>query len=136
MKYLLTSAALVLVALAAQPAAAQPPASTAQPTQMCLRPNFINGWKVINNQSLIVYDRVNHPYMVTLQKGCYDLKWPSHLGFSNGTGFGLNCIGHNDFLTVPANGGDALQRCTIQDVQATTPTAAAAAVAAAANSSR
>ena len=38
-------------------------------------------------------------------------------GFSNGSGFGLGCIGARDLLYVPANGGFPAQRCIISDVQ-------------------
>jgi hypothetical protein len=102
------------------PAAAQPspPAGSAP---ACLRQNMVNGWKVVNDQTLIVNDRVGHKFTVSLAKGCRDLQWPSRLGFSNGTGFGIGCIGRHDFLYVPANGPDIGQRCLINDVQPYTP---------------
>jgi hypothetical protein len=92
-------------------------AQTPAPTQACLRQNMVLGWKVVNDQTLVVSDRVNRQFTVTLEKGCHDLKWPSHLGFSNGTGFGIGCIGARDLLYVPANGGFPSQRCIISDVQ-------------------
>ena len=99
------------------PAAAQPSPPAAPSGSVCLRQNMVNGWKVVNDQTLIVNDRVGRKFTVTLAKGCRDLKWPSRLGFSNGTGFGLGCIGRNDFLYVPANGPDVSQRCLVNDVQ-------------------
>jgi len=83
----------------------------------CLRQNMVNGWKVVNDQSLIVTDRVGHQYNVALAKGCVGLNWPLRLGFSAGTGFGLSCIDRNDFVIVPANGGYPGQRCLINSVQ-------------------
>jgi len=83
----------------------------------CLRENMVNGWKVINDQTLIVFDRVGRQYTVALAKGCTGLKWPMRLGFSAGSGFGLNCIARNDFVTVPAQPGTVSQRCLINSVQ-------------------
>jgi len=110
MKYLVPALSALLLAGAAHPAAAQP-------QQQCLRQNMVNGWKVVNDQTLIVTDRVGHQFTVSLAKGCRDLKWPMRLGFSAGTGFGLSCIGRHDFLYVPPNGGNISQRCLIDDVQ-------------------
>jgi len=83
----------------------------------CLRQNMVNGWKVVNDQALIVFDRVGRQYNVALQKGCTGLKWPMHLGFVSGSGFGLSCITRNDFVMVPAYGGTVSQRCLINSVQ-------------------
>ena len=111
MRYLVPALpALLLAGAALSPA-------FAQPGQACLRQNMVQGWKVVNDQSLIVTDRTNRQFAVSLEKGCRDLKYPMRLGFSNGTGFGLGCIGHHDFLYVPANGGDVSQRCLIADIQ-------------------
>jgi hypothetical protein len=114
----LVSLAVAFSALAlSEPIVAQPSQPAVPPGGACLRQNMVNGWKVVDDQTLIVNDRVGHKFTVSLAKGCRDLKWPSHLGFSNGTGFGLGCIGHHDFLYVPANGPDISQRCLINDVQ-------------------
>ncbi len=90
----------------------------AQPAQSCLRQDMVNGWKVVNDQTLIVTDRVGKQYTLSLAKGCHDLKWPSTLGFSSGSGTGLACLGRNDFLNVPADAANVAQRCLIQNVQA------------------
>jgi Family of unknown function (DUF6491) len=94
-----------------------PTAALAQ--QQCLRPNMVNGWKVINDQTLIVFDRVGRQYTVALAKGCTGLKWPLRLGFNSGLpgDIGLSCITRNDFVTVPASGGYVTQRCLINSVQ-------------------
>jgi hypothetical protein len=78
---------------------------------------MVDGWKVVNDQTLIVNDRVGRKYTVTLARGCHDLKWPDKLGWSASNGFAIGCIQHNDFLYVPANGPDVSQRCLIEDVQ-------------------
>ena len=92
------------------------PVAEAAQEQQCLRQNMVNGWKVIDNQTLIVSDRVGRQYTVRLEKGCTDLKWPMHLGFSAGTGFGLSCITRHSFLTVPDTGVTPSQRCQISSV--------------------
>jgi hypothetical protein len=112
MRYLVPALSALLLAGAALTAPA-----AAQPQQQCLRQNMVNGWKVVDDRTLIVTDRVGHRFTVSLAKGCRDLKWPMRLGFSAGTGFGLSCIGRHDFLYVPPNGGDISQRCLIDDVQ-------------------
>ena len=107
--------ALSVLALAVPVATLSPAA--AQPGQACLRQNMVQGWKVVNDQTLIVSDRVGRQFTVTLEKGCRNLNVPMHLGFSAGTGFGISCIGRHDFLYVPATGGDVSQRCLVSDVQ-------------------
>jgi hypothetical protein len=92
-------------------------APTAAEAQACLRQNMVNGWKVVNDQTLIVTDRVGHQYTVALQKGCTGLKWPLRLGFTSSSGFGLSCITRNDFVFVPAQPGTVSQRCLINSVQ-------------------
>jgi hypothetical protein len=114
----LVSLAVALGTLAlTQPVVAQPSRPAAAPGGACLQQNMVDGWRVVNDQTLIVNDRIGRKFTVSLAKGCRDLKWPSHLGFSNGTGFGLGCIGRNDFLIVPPNGPDVGQRCLVNDVQ-------------------
>lgn len=115
MRYFVPAAAAALLmagaALTASPAAAQPR------QQMCLQQNMVNGWKVINDQTLIVTDRVNRQYQINLMRGCRDLKWPMRLGFQSGTGFGIGCIQRHDFVYVPPGGGQIAQRCLIESVQ-------------------
>ena len=94
-------------------------APSAMAAEQCLRRNMVNGWKVVNDQHLVVIDRVGRAYDVNLQPGCAGLEWPMRLGFSTGLpgDFGLTCITRNDFITVPANGGYVTQRCLINSVQ-------------------
>jgi hypothetical protein len=115
MKYLIPALGALLLAGAAfaAPASAQP----MQPQQQCLRQNMVNGWKVVNDQTLIVDDRVGHKFTVSLAKGCHDLNWPMHLGFSAETTTSLSCVERHGFVYVPANGGRLSQRCLIESVQ-------------------
>ncbi len=119
------SFALVLPFLAeAQPV---PPAPAAK---VCLRQDMVRGWKVIDDKTLIVTDRVNKQFTVSLMPGCHDLKFNDRLGFKSFGGIGLSCLGHNDYVLVPPGGGLPSQRCFISDIQgysATTPLAGAAA---------
>ncbi len=110
--------ASALIAAALLAGALAPTAAEAQ--GQCLRQNMVNGWKVVNDQTLIVTDRVGHQYTVALQKGCTGLNWPMRLGFGSGLpgDFGLSCIDRNDFVMVPAYAGMPSQRCLINSVQA------------------
>ncbi len=98
MKYLVPALGALLLAGAALAATAS--AQPMQP-QQCLRQNMVNGWKVVNDQTLIVDDRVGHRFTVSLAKGCHDLNWPMHLGFSADTTTSLSCVGRHGFVYVP-----------------------------------
>jgi Family of unknown function (DUF6491) len=110
MKHLIPAMGALLVAGAAlaTPAAAQ---------DLCLRQNMVNGWKVVNDQTLIVDDRVGRQFTVSLAKGCHDLSWPDRLAFSADTTTSLSCIQRHGFVYVPANTGRPSQRCLIENVQ-------------------
>lgn len=98
-------------------AAAQPQAmAPAKP--VCLHQDMVWGWKVVNDRTLIVTDKVQKTYKVSLRPGCFDLKWPLRLGFKSFNGFGLSCLTHNDYVIVPPQGGMPAQRCFISDVTA------------------
>ena len=109
MKLVATALAVALLGMAIAPTAEAAQAA-------CLRQNMVNGWKVLNDQRLIVTDRVGRQYDVALEKGCTGLDWPMRLGFSADTGFGLSCITRHSFVYVPANGGYPRQRCLISNV--------------------
>ena len=112
MKYLVPALGALLLAGAALAAPA-----AAQPQQQCLRQNMVNGWKVVDDQTLIVDDRIGHTFTVSLAKGCHDLDWPMRLAFSAETTSSLSCIERHGFVYVPANGGRISQRCLIESVQ-------------------
>ena len=94
--------------------------TAAQAQTQCLRRNMVQGWKVINDQTLIVTDRVGRQYNVALKKGCTGLDWPNALGFGTGLpgDLSITCLTRNDFVTVAPNGGTPRQRCTIASVVA------------------
>jgi hypothetical protein len=79
MKLLHAALAACLLGAALAPTAAEAQAQ-------CLRRNMVQGWKVINDQTLIVTDRVGRQYNVALKKGCTELYWPNALGFGTGPG--------------------------------------------------
>jgi len=110
---------LLCFPLAAQ---AQPQVmAPAQSPPVCLRQNMVLGWKVVDNQTLIVTDRVQKTYKVSLRPGCFDLKGPMRLGFKSFSRFGLSCLTRNDFVLVPAQPGFPAQRCLISDIAAYVP---------------
>jgi hypothetical protein len=94
------------------------PAQPAQPGNVCLRQDMINGWDVVNDKTLIVTDRVGKKFTVSLMPGCLDLKFNLRLGFKAFGGTRLSCLGHNDYVLVPSGAGLPQQRCFISDVQA------------------
>lgn len=113
MKLLHAALAASLMGVALAPTAAEAQAQS-------LRRNMVQGWKVINDQTLIVTDRVGRQYDVALKKGCTGLDWPNALGFGTGLrgDLGITCLTRNDFVTVAPNGGTPRQRCTIASVVA------------------
>lgn len=98
------AATLSFVALIVPAAAHGQTSSVTEPVKhppVCLRQDMVYGWKVVNDQTLIVTDRVQKAYKVTLKPGCLDLQWPIRLGFQSASGFGISCLTRNDFLIVP-----------------------------------
>ncbi len=112
MKHLLSLAAILAIGMVSS-AAAQPSSSA----QTCLSQNKVDGWKVIDDRTLIVNDRLGRKYKLSLARGCHDLQFPMRLGFSADTGFGLSCLQRHGYVFVPANGPNFAQRCLIEDVQ-------------------
>lgn len=111
------SALLFPLSAASQPQTLNP----AKPPPVCLRQDMVWGWQVVNNQTLIVTDRVQRKYKVSLKPGCLELKWPMHLAFKSFSGFGLSCLTRNDYLIVPPEAGLPSQRCYISDIAAYLP---------------
>ena len=101
----------------------QAQAAALDKSSVCLRQNMVWGWKVVDNRTLIVTDKVQKAYKVSLRPGCFDLKWPMRLGFKSLGGFGLSCLQRNDYLVVPPQAGLPAQRCLISDVAAYAPPA-------------
>ncbi|MES2256157.1 MAG: DUF6491 family protein [Pseudomonadota bacterium] len=94
-------------------AQAQPTA----PAAACLRQDMVDGWKVVNDQTLIVTDRVGKKFTLSLAPGCRNLKFNQRLAFNAFSGTGLSCLGRNDLVLVPPGGGDPGQRCLIAKIE-------------------
>jgi hypothetical protein len=88
----------------------------AQVQNVCLRQDMVRGWDVVNDKSLT--DRVGKKFAVSLMPGCFDLKFNERLAFQAFGRTNLSCLGSNDYVLVPASGGQPRQRCFISDVQA------------------
>jgi hypothetical protein len=88
---------------------------------VCLRQDMVWGWKVVDDKTLIVTDKVQKAYQVSLKPGCYDLKWHLGLGFKSYSGIGVSCLARNDYVIVPPAAGMPGQRCFISDIVAYTP---------------
>ena len=111
---------VLLVPLAAQAQTALvAPAKPASP--VCLRQDMVWGWKVVDDKTLIVTDKVQKAYQVSLKPGCHDLKWHLGLGFKSYSGMGISCLARNDTVIVPPDPGMPPQRCFISDIVAYTP---------------
>ncbi|MGH6827349.1 MAG: DUF6491 family protein [Rhizomicrobium sp.] len=106
-----TATALLMLVVLSGPALAD----TAAPP--CLRQNMVFGWKVVNDRTLIVTDRVRNRFKVSLAPGCFDLKFHLALSFRSLARIGLACLGRNDFVLVRPGGGDPAQRCLIAEIQ-------------------
>jgi hypothetical protein len=83
----------------------------------CLRQNMVLGWDVVNDRTLVVTDRTQHRFKVSLAPGCFNLKFHLALSFRSFARTGLACLGHNDFVLVPPQGGEVAQRCLIAKVE-------------------
>ncbi|MEO8897054.1 MAG: DUF6491 family protein [Rhizomicrobium sp.] len=110
---LLLAASLAPLFFVFHSVAAQP----ATPPSTCLRQDMVDGWTVVNDRTLIVTDRVGKKFTLSLAPGCRNLKFNQRLAFNAFGGTGLSCIGRNDFVLVPAGGGDPGQRCLIARVE-------------------
>jgi hypothetical protein len=111
---------VLFVPLAAQAQTALvAPAKPASP--VCLRQDMVWGWKVVDDKTLIVTDKVQKAYQVSLKPGCHDLKWHLGLGFKSYSGMGISCLARNDTVIVPPDPGMPPQRCFISDIVAYTP---------------
>lgn len=114
--------ALACVVLLPVTARAQPQAMTqAKPADACLRQDMVWGWNAVDDKTLIVTDKAQKAYKITLKPGCFDLKWHLRLSFRSFSGFGVSCLAKNDYVIVPPAAGLPPQRCFISDIAAYTP---------------
>lgn len=79
---------------------------------------MVRGWTVVDDRTLIVTDRLNRPFKVTLMPGCLDLRFHLRLSFRSFSGLGISCIRRGDALLVPPQAGRRAQRCRIADAVA------------------
>lgn len=65
----------------------------------CIFTRMIDGWTVLDDQSLIVYAPThNTPYLVKLWRPQFDLKWANTLGFVDRDNNGMICDGGPDSI--------------------------------------
>lgn len=97
--------------------AATAPASNSS----CLEPVRLYSWKVVNDRTVIVTDRLHRDYKVSLVPGCYNLKFVFQLGFKSFSPSRLSCMGEGDYVLAPGGGGLPRQTCRVDSVVAYTP---------------
>jgi hypothetical protein len=102
-----------LIVLAA-PLAAEAATASAQP--ICLRQDTVKDWKVLDDSTLIVTDRTDKKFRLSLMGACHDLQFQTALSFV--TGGGPPCLARNDAILAPPPIGSApLQRCLIAEIR-------------------
>ncbi len=107
-----TVIALALI-LGPLPTGAAPP----QPAGICLRQDMIQGWKVLNDSTLVVTDRVGKKFRLSLTGACHDLQFQTALAFKPFGGSGLSCLTRNDAVLVSLPGYDSPpERCLISRI--------------------
>jgi Family of unknown function (DUF6491) len=87
------------------------------PKGVCLRQNMIEGWKVLNDKSLIVIDRAGKKFRLSLTGACHDLQFQTVLAFRPFSGSGISCLTRNDTViaSLPGYGGPP-ERCLITEI--------------------
>lgn len=83
----------------------------------CLRQDMVLGWNVVNDRTLIVTDRTQHRFKVSLMPGCFDLKFHLGLSFRSQMRTRLACLARNDLVIVPRQAGELGERCLIAGVE-------------------
>jgi hypothetical protein len=117
MKRLICAAVLATTALVASPAIAQP----GKPATACLEPIRFDRWKALNDNVLIITDRANKNYRITLAPGCWNVSWAMNIGIQTFSPSRLSCVSRGDYVIVPRDVGVPRQRCLIDKVEAYTP---------------
>ena len=111
-------AASLAIAFAAPSGAKAAPASGQSP---CLLQDMVQGWKVLNDSTLIVTDRTNKKFRLSLTGACHDLQFQTVLAFKPFSGSSLSCLARNDSVLAPPPVGNApVQRCLITEIRAYT----------------
>jgi hypothetical protein len=97
---------------------AAPMAASAAASDVCLRQDRIEGWNVLNDSTLIVSDRLNKKFKVSLTGACHSLQFLTRLAFKPFSGSGLSCLTRNDAVEASLPGyGPSPERCLITDVE-------------------
>jgi hypothetical protein len=107
---------VVFALLLAAPMAAE--AAPAAPPGICLRQDMVQGWNVLNDDTLIVTDRAGKKFRLLLTGSCHDLQFLTALRFRSFSGNGLPCLTRNDAVAaaLPGDHGPP-HRCLITEVQ-------------------
>ena len=95
-----------------------PMAASAAPGDVCLRQDRIEGWNVLNDHTLIVTDKLNKKFRLSLTGACSSLQFLTQLSFKPFSGSGLSCLTRNDAVEASLPGyGPSPERCLITDVE-------------------
>ncbi len=87
----------------------------------CLRQDMVKDWKVLDDNTLIVTDRMNQKFRLSLTGACHDLQFQTALAFKPFGGSTLSCLARNDSVLAPPPVGNApVQRCLITEIRAYT----------------
>jgi len=109
------AAASFAVVLVAPLAAKAAPAAVQAP---CLRPNMVKDWKVLDDNTLIVTDRLDKKFRLSLSGACHDLQFQTALAFKAISGSNQSCLARNDSVLAPPPVGRApVQRCLITEIR-------------------
>lgn len=122
----ITSLVIVLAALAASPALAQGATNADQnqwirngSRQACLRVGQINGWRALNDRSLIIENDQRQKFKIDLLGICPGLRYRTTIGLRAFGGFSLSCVTPGD--TVFFHDVGMSMRCSISKVSVYTP---------------
>jgi len=93
-------------------------AAPAERMGVCLRQDMIEGWNALNDNTLIVSDRMGKKFRLSLTGACHDLQFLTRLQFKPFSGSGITCLTRNDAVVaaLPGFGGPS-QRCLITEVR-------------------
>jgi hypothetical protein len=84
----------------------------------CIFTRTIDGWTVLDDQSLIVYAPTHStPYLVKLWRPEFDLKWANTLGFVDRDNNGMICDGGPDSILLRDFGRGFSNRVPVNSVQ-------------------
>ncbi len=107
----LNTASLVMIFFAACPAQAQP----AAPRGVCIRQDRIDDWAVLNDTKLIVIDKDQKKFRLSLTGACSALSLRTTLAFRAATADG--CLARNDGVVASLPGyPESPGRCLITDI--------------------